>query len=92
VCGLIALCCACEPPLPPETESFEAAEVAYRKGSYQEAIDGYESFLRHYPASPLARIARLRLRAINREVGAVLKRHDMPTPEYREPSPKGSEK
>ena len=89
---LIALCSACEPPLPPETESFEAAEVAYRGGRYQEAIGGYEAFLKHYPASPLAKIARLRLRAINHEVGAVLKRNDMPRPDYRERAPKESQK
>lgn len=77
---------ACTPPLPPETESFEAAEAAYRQGDYQDAIDGYQAFLKNYPASPLARVARQRLHAINRELRAVLKRTDMPRPHYRDQS------
>lgn len=74
---------ACQPSAMTETESFEHAEVAYREGHYRAAIDGYEAFLERYPRSPLAKIARLRIRCINREVRSMLGRTGMPRPLYR---------
>lgn len=88
---LCALGCAlwgsagCAPQASPETESFERAEVAYRRGEYKRALGDYEVFLKTYPSSPLARVARQRIRCLNREVQALLGRHGMPRPIYLPP-------
>jgi hypothetical protein len=73
----------CDGPTMAETDQFEAAEVYYRAGDYEEALDGYQAFLRHYPQSPLAEVAEQRIRTINREVSSMLGRSDMPRPVYR---------
>ncbi len=89
VCGVVCLVCwltACQPSARTETESFESAEVAYREGRYEAALDGYEGFLKRYPRSPLADIAKTRIRTINREVRSMLGRTDTPRPMYRAPS------
>lgn len=79
----LCLCLACEQDRITETESFEQAEVAYREGSYKVALDNYEQFLVHYPHSPLAKVAVLRIRTINREVQSMLGRTSTPPPLYR---------
>lgn len=86
VCALLGLVlAACEPPGKTETVLYEEAEVHYRAGDYQRALDGYESFLKLYPESPLADVARIRIRSINREVNAVLGRSDIPKPKWIPP-------
>lgn len=66
-----------------ETDQFEAAEKHYRAGDYEEALTGYQTFLRHYPRSPLSDVAEQRIRTINREVSSMLGRSDMPRPVYK---------
>ncbi len=77
----------CQPHQAPRTESFELAEVAYRHGDYDAALANYEGFLKRYPMSPLAQMARLRVRCIEREVRAMLDRPDAPRPIYRAQRP-----
>ena len=74
---------ACAPPEKTETAFFKEAETHYRSGDYEGALDGYESFLRLFPESPLAEMAELRIRTIRREVSSVLGRTDIPRPTYR---------
>lgn len=74
---------ACQDDSVTETKSFETAEIAYRSGSYNKAMDGYETFLKRYPNSPLADVAKLRIRSINREVRGMLGRTGTPRPVYR---------
>ncbi len=73
---------ACEVPTQTETASFEEAERHYRVGNYESALDGYQSFLRLFPESPLADVAELRIRTIRREVSSVMGRNDTPRPVY----------
>ena len=73
----------CAPAQQTETASFEAAEDRYREAEYQSALTLYQHFLRRYPTSPLAEVARLRIRSIHREVHGILGRNDMPRPRYR---------
>lgn len=70
-------------PSETKTSSFELAEEAYRRGTYSEALDGYEDFLKRHPTSPLAKVAKQRIRCINREVRSMLGRSDSPRPVYR---------
>ena len=72
----------CDGPEHTQVELFEHAEVAYRSGDYDVALDGYQAFLHAYPDSPLAKTAKLRVRSINREVHSVMTRKDMPRPNY----------
>lgn len=78
--GLLSSACSSRDEA--ETVSFERAEVAYRQGHYKVAVKGYHEFLKRHPKSPLARMAKLRIRCIQREVRAMLDRHDMPRPIY----------
>lgn len=73
---------ACQSTFEAETVSFERAETAYRHGDYDAALQGYHTFLKRHPKSPLASMAKLRIRCIQREVKALLDRHDMPRPIY----------
>lgn len=82
VCSGVGMLPGCEQQRITETESFEQAEVAYREGRYRSALDDYEQFLRHYPRSPLAKIAALRIKTINREVQSMLGRTATPPPLY----------
>ncbi len=85
MCALLAailIVWGCDGPSMAETDQFEAAEVHYRAGNYERALDGYQDFLRHYPKSPLADVAEQRIRTINREVSSMLGRSDMPRPVY----------
>ena len=77
----------CEGPDHTQTASFEAAEVHYRQGHYERALDGYQSFLKRYPDSPLAEVAELRIRTIKREVSSMLGRAELPRPIYRSGDP-----
>lgn len=61
---------------------FEAAEVNYREGDYSAALEGYQDFLRRYPASPLATTAEMRVRNIRREVSSLMERTGSPRPTY----------
>lgn len=79
----VGLASGCEDPEKTETEAFEKAEAYYRDGEYEAALDGYQAFLEAYPNSPLAETAELRIRSINREVGAVMMQDKMPRPEYK---------
>jgi hypothetical protein len=72
-----------------ETDSFEAAERLYRRADYRRALALYQKFLDHYPNSPLADTARLRIRCIHREVSTMLDRHDMPRPVYHATEERG---
>lgn len=86
--AFVGLLVACTPPEKTETVLYESAEVHYRRGDYQRALDGYESFLKLYPESPLADVAQMRIRGIKREVTSVLGRSDIPRPKWI--PPKGS--
>lgn len=66
-----------------ETRSFEKAEIYYRKGNYDKALLGYSAFIHNHPNSPMVKMAKLRVRCIQREVRAMLDRQDMPKPVYR---------
>lgn len=81
--GCLLFASACQPDQVTETQSFEHAELAYRQGRYQRAMSGYQTFLKRYPSSPLAQIATLRLRTIEREQQGMLGRTDTPPPLYR---------
>jgi len=66
-----------------ETDLFEEAEVHYRAGEYEEALLGYQSFLKLYPESPLADVAETRVRDIHREVSSVMDRSGAPRPVFQ---------
>ncbi|MEZ4461292.1 MAG: hypothetical protein R3E66_16550 [bacterium] len=83
---LAALLTACEAPEKTETALFEDAEVHYRRGDYQTALDRYESFLKSYPESPLANVANTRIHIITREVDAMMGRTDTPRPTWLKPN------
>lgn len=76
---------ACEAPGKTETALFEDAEVHYRRGDYQSALDRYESFLKSYPESPLANVANARIRIIHREVESMMGRTNTPAPRWVQP-------
>jgi len=76
---------ACDGPRQAETAAFEEAEVHYRAGDYDRALEGYQSFLRLYPESPLADVAEMRIRTIRREVKSMLGRSEMLRPVYHKP-------
>jgi len=76
---------ACEAPGKTETALFEDAEVHYRRGDYQTALDRYESFLKSYPESPLANVANTRIRIIGREVDIMMGQPDTPRPRWVQP-------
>lgn len=80
-------CCvaACDGPQKAETAAFEEAEVHYRAGDYDQALEGYQSFLRLYPESPLADVAEMRIHTIRREVKSMLGRSEMLRPVYHKP-------
>ena len=78
---------ACSSVRETETQSFERAEQAYRQGDYHAALEGYHAFIKRHPKSPLTRMAKLRIRCVQREVRAMLDRSDMPRPIYRSASP-----
>ena len=84
---VVCLLGGCRAGATTQTNSFEIAETAYKTGDYKSALDGYEGFLRAYPSSPLAQVARLRIRCIHREVRSLLGRTDTPRPMYRGQSP-----
>lgn len=84
--AFVGLVVACTPPEKTETVLYESAEVHYRRGDYQRALDGYESFLKLYPESPLADVAQMRIRGIKREVTSVLGRSDIPRPKWIPPN------
>lgn len=69
---------------------FEKAELQYRLGNYDDAVSGYQAFLRQYPTSPLTRTVEMRIRTIHREVASVLDRPGMPRPVYHGSSLKES--
>lgn len=73
---------ACEDMVQTETAMFESAELHYRLGNYDEAITGYQAFLRQYPTSPLTKTVDMRMRTIHREVASILDRPGMPRPVY----------
>ena len=73
---------ACDGSRAAETTHFEAAEVEYREGNYDDALSGYQAFLERYPQSPLAPTVEMRLRSINREVSSVMERTGSPRPSY----------
>jgi len=83
--GLCFCVMACDGPRKAETAAFEEAEVKYRAGDYDEALEGYQSFLRLYPESPLAEVAEMRIRNIRREVKSMLGRSEMLRPVYHKP-------
>jgi hypothetical protein len=78
---------ACEEPQPPPVTQFERAEELLRAGDYDGATRLYEAFLADHPRSPLARVARQRLRNIDRELEAVMGRRATPAPIYIRPEP-----
>jgi tol-pal system protein YbgF len=43
-----------EPPKSKEVELYDMALASYKEGKYQEAIDGFKSFLKNYPKSDRA--------------------------------------
>ncbi len=73
---------ACEGTQKTETSMFESAEVDYRLGNYDNALSGYQAFLRRYPSSPLAPTAQMRVRSIHREVSSMMERPGTPRPVY----------
>lgn len=76
---------ACDGPRTTETQAFETAEAHYKGGDYEVALAGYESFLKLYPTSPLAGVARTRIRNIRREVDSMLGRSEGLRPVYHKP-------
>lgn len=76
---------ACEDPKAPPATQFERAEELLRAGDYDGATRLYEEFIDDHPHSPLAPIARLRLRNIDRELEAVMGRRATPAPIYVRP-------
>ncbi len=72
----------CEDRQPTETAMFESAEVDFRHGNYEDAMEGYQAFLEQYPTSPLAPTVEMRLRNIHREVSSVMEDTGTPTPTY----------
>lgn len=78
----------CHEPQPPPTDEFERAETLLHAGDYDGAAGLYTDFLDRHPSSPLAPIARQRLRNIDRELEAVMGRRSTPAPIYiRPPTP-----
>ena len=69
---------------------FEAAEQYYRQGNYEAALNGYQDFLRRYPASPLTDTAEMRVRNIRREVSSLMERPGSPRPIYHGSRPEQS--
>ena len=47
------------------------------------ALDGYQGFLKRYPKSPLASVARTRIRCISREIRGLKGRKGVPLPIYK---------
>ncbi len=88
---MLLVFCGCQSSRPTETALFEEAEIAYRAGNYDGALNGYQAFLRTYPMSPLAKTAEMRLRNIRREVSSVMGRQGMPRPVYHGSKRAGSE-
>jgi hypothetical protein len=81
---------ACEPPALEETTLFERAEELYEVGDYDGASELYTRFLENHANSPLAEMAALRLRLVEREVDAVMGRRGSPAPLRVNPSGYGS--
>jgi hypothetical protein len=69
-----------------ETALFEEAEARFSRGDYDGATLLYREFLRLHELSPLADIAEQRLRAVEREVDAVMGRRGAPAPVYVNPA------
>jgi hypothetical protein len=82
---------ACHDPLPPPAQAFEDAEARLREGDYDGATRLYQTFLASHPHSPLAPIARQRLRNIDRELEAVMGRRATPAPIYIRPELAGDD-
>jgi len=82
-CLFCLLALGCQASSTTETASFEQAEVAYRAGQYSRALDGYQGFLKRYPKSPLASVARTRIRCISREIRGLKGRKGVPLPIYK---------
>jgi hypothetical protein len=76
---------ACTPPPSSDATSFDSAESALARGDYDEARAGYRAFISTYPSHPLARLARERLRIIERELDAVQRRDGGAAPTYVNP-------
>jgi len=70
-----------ERPAPP-SEVFAQAEEHYQRGEYDAALDDYQVFIERHPRSPLTDTARMRIRAINREIRTVMDREHVPSPTY----------
>jgi hypothetical protein len=77
---LMGMGCRERPPRP--SEVFAQAEEHYQRGEYDAALDDYQVFLERHPRSPLTETARMRIRAINREIRAVMDREHVPSPTY----------
>jgi hypothetical protein len=87
----MTLAVACHEPATPEPVLFERAETRLRRGDYEGATMDYQEFLQRFPNSPLASIARQRLRNIDRELEAVMGRRSSPAPIYIRPTDPGEE-
>lgn len=76
---------ACQPPRRPQRELFDEAEIAYRSGNYDLAIEHYEAFRKTFPDHTLAPLAQQRINNIEREVNSVMQRKIGTKPIYLRP-------
>ena len=76
---------ACQPPRRPQRELFDEAEIAYRSGNYDLAIEHYEAFRKAFPDHTLAPLAQQRISNIEREVNSVMQRKIGTKPIYLRP-------